>query len=243
MNEQVESSYDYRQSHLKKGVDYDRDLATGDFNTYMAHREVELLRRIVPVLFPEKIPRYLDFACGTGRITSVMEDMAQTSFGMDVSESMVAQARRRCLNTEFVLADITARSVELEPVDCVTAFRFFGNAQDSLRASVLEKLSALVATDGYLIINNHRNPKSLHDQLLRLKGHEPETDLDHTKLRELLAEHKFEVVKTIGIGLWVCTHSLRMAPYQSGLRHLEFLSTLSGLGSLCPDAVIVAKRI
>lgn len=238
----VEYHSDYRQSHLKKGADYDQDLASGDFNTYMAHREDELLRRFVPGLFPAKIPRYLDFACGTGRITSVMEQMAETSIGLDVSESMVAEARKRCQSTEFVLGDITSQSIDLEPVNCVTAFRFFGNAQDNLRTAVLEKLSPLVVKGGYLIINNHRNPKSLHEWLLRLKGDTPETDLDHKKLHQLLAEHQFKVVKTIGVGLWVCTHSLRAAPYQSGLRHLEFLSTLPGLGSLCPDAIIVAKR-
>ena len=236
MSKPAEYGSDYRQSHMSKGADYDRDLATGDFNTYMANREDELLRKLVPSLFPEGIPRYLDFACGTGRITSVMEQMAKTSFGMDVSESMVKQARKRCKNTEFVLGDITAQSTDLEPFNCVTAFRFFGNAQDSLREAVLEQLSKVVVKHGYLIINNHRNPKSLHERLLMLKGDTPETDLDHVKLRELLAAHQFKVVRTIGVGIWACSHSLRRAPYQSGLRHLEFLSSLPGVGSLCAKA-------
>ena len=34
---------DYRQSHLQKGADYDRDIAGGTFDAYMTAREAVLL--------------------------------------------------------------------------------------------------------------------------------------------------------------------------------------------------------
>ena len=62
-----EEDVDYRSSHLQKsGEDYDRELERGDFDTYMAVHEAELLESIVKRLYPRGVPRYLDFACGSG---------------------------------------------------------------------------------------------------------------------------------------------------------------------------------
>src|SRR3954454_9558254 len=98
---------DYRHSHLAKGEDYDRDLSRGDFDTYMTAREREILARIVPRLFPGGVPRYLDFACGTGRITQMMEALSAESFAVNISEAMMDQARRKCARTTFLLRDVT----------------------------------------------------------------------------------------------------------------------------------------
>ncbi|NKC10833.1 MAG: methyltransferase domain-containing protein [Gammaproteobacteria bacterium] len=98
---------DYRGSYLHKGADYGSDLSAGDINTYMTHCENRLLRKLVPRLFPERVPRYLDFACGTGRVTQVTEPMAMQSLGVDVSPNMLEQARQRCPSTQFFQIDIT----------------------------------------------------------------------------------------------------------------------------------------
>ncbi|MEM7404719.1 MAG: methyltransferase domain-containing protein [Pseudomonadota bacterium] len=233
---------DYRESHLAKGEDYDADLSRGNMDTYMTSCELQILKSLVPRLFPNKIPRYLDFACGTGRITQVVSAMADYSIGLDVSENMISQARGKCPKAEFVIGDITQDDIELEPVDAITAFRFFGNAQDELRTKVLAGLSRIIKPGGYLIVNNHRNPNSLHERLARLKGDTTDTDLSHTKLRELFADQGFEVERTIGIGLWVMMHRLRVDTMQrSFLRKLEPFSRLPFVATLCPDAIVIAR--
>jgi hypothetical protein len=50
---------DYRSSHLSKGEVYDGELSRGDFDTYMTGQEQHLLARVVPLLFPGGVPRYL----------------------------------------------------------------------------------------------------------------------------------------------------------------------------------------
>ena len=139
----------YHESHTQKGADYDRDiLEAGNFDTYMAQRETKVLRSVVPKLFPDGVPRYLDFACGTGRVTSVVEQLAQDSNGLDIPDSMLVEARQKCSKTTFISGDIIRESLDIAPVDLVTAFRFFGNAEDELRNSVLSKLSDLVKPGG-----------------------------------------------------------------------------------------------
>ena len=83
---------DYRHSHITKGDEYDSALDSNPWDAYMHRVEAAFLQEIVPNLFAEK-PRYLDFACGTGRITSVVAPMTAECTGVDVSESMLAEAR------------------------------------------------------------------------------------------------------------------------------------------------------
>ena len=241
----AQSAPDYRSSHLAKGANYDRDLGAVPFDAYMAERERELLRRIVPRLFGgRRAPRYLDFACGTGRITATVAPMADASYGIDIAESMLAEARRKCPATEFHVVDVTREPPPIEPVDLATAFRFVGNAQDELRRAALGVLSRLVRPGGYVILNNHRNHRSIHNMLMRLRGEDDGSDLTHAALTRLLAEAGFRIVVTYGIGAWVIRHTLRRdRVLRSRLaRILESLSRLPRIAPVCPDFVVVARR-
>jgi len=64
--------------------------------------------------------------------------------------------------------DLTSEKAELPPFALITAFRFFLNAEDELRAAVMVKLASLLDNGGALIFNNHMNKWSLHALLVRL---------------------------------------------------------------------------
>jgi SAM-dependent methyltransferase len=234
---------DYRESHLQRGKTYDEYLENEPLSAYMTRIESSLLQRIVPSLFATP-PTYLDFACGTARITSVVAPMASTSYGVDISESMLEKAKIKCPNTEFIHRDITKEDFNIAPVEMITSFRFFGNAQDALRSEVLPKLNKLLQKDGYLLINNHRNPWCLHYALRRLTGGRKELDLSPAKLKRLLNENGFTIVKSYGIAAWIVRAALIKPKYfnSSIVRYLEPLSRLPGLHFISPDALIVAKK-
>lgn len=235
---------DYRTSHLERGADYDAALGSAPFDAYMARIEDELLSTIVPRLFPAGIDRYLDFACGTGRVTQALAPLADVTVGVDVSESMLAKAREKCPGAEFVLHDVTVDPLELEPFDLVTSFRFLGNAQPELRRDALRAIHGLIRPRGHLIVNNHRNAASIHNLLLRLRGRPEESDLTLGALESLLTETGFRTVARYGIGAWVIRHSLHRESVLSSkwARRIEPVSRLPGLARLCPDVIVVAQR-
>jgi SAM-dependent methyltransferase len=169
----------YSESHKDRGDQYDGYLAGNAFDNYMAVWEARRVREIVNRLFPGGVPRYLDFACGTGRMTSVIAALAQHVTGVDVSESMLAHARNKLPAVRFVCADITKSTADIgaEKFDLVSAFRFFGNAEHELRLEVLHALGKLLPPGGYLLINNHRNPGSVAARLRLLAGGHSELDL------------------------------------------------------------------
>src|SRR5438874_9368849 len=116
---------DYRDSHRTRGGDYDRTIFSTPLDAYADKWEAHHLGRVLQKLYASRIPRYLDFACGTGRITQRVEPLAVESIGVDVSESMLAAARLKCQKTRFVCVDLTREEPDLGTFDLVTSFRFF----------------------------------------------------------------------------------------------------------------------
>ena len=233
---------DYRHSHLDKGADYDDAIASSPFDAYLDQHERRVLLEFVHRRFPTGIARYIDFACGTGRIMSAVAPGAKESVGIDVSASMLDEARRKHPGWRLIEADITRQTIDLEPAHLVTAFRFFGNAQPALRVAALHALRPLVRPDGYLVLNNHRNPLSLHNALLRAIGVHC-LDLTYGQLARELAGSGFEIVESHPIGLWVVLNRIHRRAVFAGTAGArpERLVSFPGAPRIAPDAVIVAR--
>ena len=235
---------DYRRSHLDRGSDYDTAIESTPFDAYMARVERDLLLEIVAGLFPHGIPRYLDFACGTGRVTQVVGGLARQSVGVDVSASMVERAKAKCPETRFILHDLTLEPLAIGPFDLVTTFRFLGNAQPALRSAALRALHDLVEPGGHLIVNNHRNPASLHNRMLRLRGKADNEGLTYRHLRDLLASTGFEVVRAYAIAPWAVRYAWRTSGILDSVwaERLERLCRSGSIARLAPDMLVVARR-
>jgi SAM-dependent methyltransferase len=237
---------DYRESHVgKTGRSYDSDLDDDDHNSYMARREAAILNTIVSTYLPNsKHARYLDFACGSGRVLSQLAGRFAKTVAVDVSESMVEAARQktqaRGLTVDFNLLDITQEPLDHDPFDLVTAFRFFGNAQGQLRREVLAALRPLVKPDGMLVINNHRNPRSL---LARRSGDTDGLTLELGQLRTLLDEAGFTIERQWPIGPWMLAYRWqRRSVWDSPTaRLLDRLLVWQWLAGLSPDMMILAR--
>lgn len=158
----------YRESHKgkDKGVQYSQQFVNKNYRNFLWRQEQRLLRRCIEGL-GIKGP-YLDFACGTGRITSFVEQYVTPSYGVDISSSMLSVARRSVKSSVLLQRDITTEDVDLPPLSFITAFRFFLNAEDELRAAVMAKLASLLDKGGILLFNNHMNKWSIHAILVRL---------------------------------------------------------------------------
>jgi SAM-dependent methyltransferase len=150
----------YRESHqyAAKGAEYERHYETQPWERFLWSREREILLEILEKHFADRDIHLLDFACGTGRIAGFLEDRVETSTGIDVSDSMLAIARKKLRRTEIIEADITADDI-LKPrkFNLITAFRFFLNAEPELRCAAIGELTELLADDGCLVFNNHHS--------------------------------------------------------------------------------------
>lgn len=168
----------------------------------MWEMEQAALRDIVNELQPKRI---LDFACGTGRISALVEKLAPQAqiTGIDISESMLTLARQNAQRTDYRLLDTqqAIKTFGAGGFDLVMAFRFFPNAEASLRQRIGTDLGQLVAEGGSLVINNHRNFWSTSYIARRLKGEAPNGALN-SDIERIFIDQGFRVTRKMSLGWW-----------------------------------------
>jgi len=159
----------YKESHkyANKGAEYEEHYEKQPWDRFLWSREQEIILQILEKYFAGREINLLDFACGTGRITGFLENRVTTSTGIDVSDSMLAIARKKLHRTEIVNADITEENI-LKPrkFNLITAFRFFLNAEPQLRSTAMRAIAELLTEDGCFLFNNHHSLDSPWIRLL-----------------------------------------------------------------------------
>jgi SAM-dependent methyltransferase len=153
---------------------------------------------------------YLDFACGTGRVIEFMERRVTTSRGIDISPEMLRLAAPKLQRSELICSDITRSDAPEGKYDLITAFRFFLNAEPSLRVAVIKALAArLKNSESILVLTNHGNPFSykgalwpVHRTRQFLFGPQPFGNyLTHKQIKHLLDESGLHMVERFGCGI------------------------------------------
>lgn len=198
---------DYRHSHTQpaKGTVYDSRLYAEDSaHTSLWRMEREYLADLLERFVPEK-NKYLDFACGTGRIIASLAEYFTQVQGVDVSESMLSVARQKNIKAKLLCADISKnKDIIKSDFNLITAFRFFLNAQDSLRREVVSILAEKLAPDGILVFNIHNSKPSflwLQNNVTHIFGGKKIPSMSRSEVTELLKGTGLEIVETTAFGI------------------------------------------
>lgn len=159
--------------------------------------------------------RLLDFACGSGRILSFVEGLAEDAVGVDISAEMAEVARHKCKKAEVRVGDILQQPELLQsPYDLITSFRFLLNVENEMRHKALQRLREVIRTpDGLLVVNVHGNSRSLRHPAIWWKRNRQSAaqstvaapvmlnEMSLAETRTLLADCGFEVVQMLGFGV------------------------------------------
>jgi len=238
----------YSRSHLaaEKPAGYEALYATDAWHKRLWSSEQRVLDRILTENYRGKPVKLLDFACGTGRITSFLEDKVHEATGVDVSEPMLAVARDKLKRTRLLRADLTQNNpFGQETFNLITAFRFFVNAEPKLRTAAIKVLSSLLSEDGLLVFNNHQNLLSLSMLCGRLadkaRRRTPRNMMTLSLCRALAAEAGLNVVRVYSVGFLhlpkFCLPALACRLLDDWAGRSNFLGSFSE----CPVMVCRAK--
>lgn len=198
----------YTDSHKRegKGPSYDESYAKDPWSSFLWSREQKMLAKIIDIYYEGKKIELLDFACGTGRITSFLENRVTTSTGMDVSDTMLNEARSKLERTEIIQSDITQNDVLGDrKFNLITAFRFFVNAEPALRNNVIKALVRHLSEDGYFVFNNHQCLNSPWTKLYYWHHLRKCPDLIYNvmtiaQMKELVEQVGLEIVQVYPVG-------------------------------------------
>jgi len=116
---------------------------------YLAYRDL-------PAILGEQIHggRAVDFGCGAGRSTRFLQKLGYRVVGVDISEAMLAQARQRDPQGEYVLVsneDLTALSATTYDL-ILAAFTFDNIPTVRKKIAALRSLASLLKDSGRIVI-------------------------------------------------------------------------------------------
>lgn len=192
---------EYSRSHLSKGSDYHARFSTLPGRALMWDLEQKVLKKVLAFASPSRL---LDFATGTGRVADVLaSETSGEVHAIDISESMLSVARARGTRTAFHLMDGRGATSFFGKgyFDFVSAFRFFPNADDELRADAADQISALLRPGGWVLFNNHRNFWSTYYVARRLMNRGTE-GAENQELEGLFLRRDFVRVRRYSLGVW-----------------------------------------
>ncbi|MEI9863130.1 MAG: class I SAM-dependent methyltransferase [Limisphaerales bacterium] len=206
-------SYTERFQQKDEVSSYDAaEYGAGSYASHMWRLQRPVLERVVGEFRAahSQPVKLLDFACGTGRVLSVLEPLVAAADGVDISENMVAMARGKCSKARLLVGNILTEPALLQPsYDLISCFRFVLNAEPELRGRVLKRLrQVLHSPDGLLIINMHGSSRSLrHPAIAWRRGREGArgdvmlNEMSPGEMERLLAASGFKIIRQFGFGM------------------------------------------
>lgn len=210
MNNENSSSYrdEFRSNEQVKSYDEDQ-YGARTWSTLLWQLEKDVLSTLMGEAdFVPTRQNYLDFACGTGRVTAFLAPHFESSKGLDISPEMLERACRGLPETEFVCTDVSTGQYNTPgDVDLITSFRFLLNAVPSDQLPALRWMRSQLRDDqSRLIINNHGNSRShkVLPYIARRVRHQarPTTGniLSHRSVAKLAHQAGFRLESAHGVG-------------------------------------------
>jgi SAM-dependent methyltransferase len=241
---ETEPMADYRVSHTApgKGRKYQAMYDTLPGLRYMWEQEQAVLRKLIRKYCGAGEIRLLDFACGTGRVLSCLQHYVTLATGIDVSETMLDVCRQQRLQVELIQADITHESALQDRIfNLITAFRFFPNAQPTLRHEAMRCLVSHLTQDGLLIFNNHENHSGSIYRVARILGKRLPT-MHHRDALDLIQSHGLELIDLVAIGvLPFSTHCLVVPQWTHRLA--DTIASVCGVRrSLAQNIIYICRK-
>jgi SAM-dependent methyltransferase len=199
--------YATRFRQKEEVVHYDSvEYAPDSYASYIWSLQKPTLKQILTSHRSGAPTRLLDFACGTGRVLSYVENFVDQSDGLDISPEMAELAKAKCRKANVTVGDILKEpELVAGDYDFVTMFRFLLNTEEEMRLNVLAEVrKRLVHKNGWLIANIHGNTSSVRSLALayrRIARGEMHSQLSRPQIRRMFEETGYRIEAEYGLGI------------------------------------------
>lgn len=238
----------YKNSHKLKnyGKKYDKVYRRDTYSARVWILEKEILGKIINKYFKTKINNYLDFACGTGRIIGFINKNAINAYGIDISGEMLKEARIKFKKINFILLDIIKNLNKFkQKFNLITSFRFFLNAEDSLKKKILKAISQLIDDNGIFVFNIHGNKNSIRHFAVFFRKLLFKTKVNETsyaEMEKLLNENNLRISEIYGLNFLPFIF-IKFLPKKLWLTIEKSIYKLKFLNNFGIQLIFVSKKI
>ncbi len=246
---------DYRDQFKESAEDYEKTTSSRHIRLIYELEKQVLLKLLAEVGSREKA--CMDFACGTGRWTEVLQEHFRETIGVDVSEQMLALARQKCQKTQFILTDVTSQNADKElkgrEFDVITAFRFYKNAQERLRRQVTEAIPKYLKKNGLFIFDLHLNTFSFMGILANIIrffklqrplgiGELTVRTISLNDIKRLFENSPLEIIDYYGMGILPGRTNYTLLPQKLLYKIESFFTTHKILRNFSYNILVVARK-
>ena len=237
----------YRESHTAEDTAKNYDKAIGSKFESRIYMIEDILFWKLLNKYAKKDSKILDFACWTGRKTSFLKEHYEDVRWFDISDAMLSVARQKYQNIDFYKVDLWKDKVD-EKFDLITAFRFFLNAEDSLKKYILKNMRDILKDSWYIIFNIHYNKYSLACLLQRITYYlwmdkHKQNVVSYWQMEKILEECWYEIKESIWYSHLLGWSILRWLPFNF-LKDIDlFLMKIDCIKYFAKDIMFVVKKI
>jgi 2-polyprenyl-3-methyl-5-hydroxy-6-metoxy-1,4-benzoquinol methylase len=251
---------DQYQRPDEAGARYERD-TSNRFELAIYDLERRILRDLhTRLLGGASDVRYLDFACGTGRILSVFRDRIGRRVGIDTSAYQLEVAQRKDPAAHLICGNLVTQPELLagRRFDLITCFRLLLHLEPEYRVPVLRRIREHLGPSGWLIADNHMNRYSalglaalFAHKVLRVprKPFVPpgrrgiSATLSEAEMRRALGEAGFEVVEVHRLFVLPGHGSVMMLPRRWLVALEGLLGRVPGVRRLSKNQIYVCRPL
>jgi SAM-dependent methyltransferase len=239
--------YSTRFTNQVAAEEYEKQVYSPDsYSSDIWKLQIPVLQKIIRSQTKSREPvKLLDFACGTGRILSLVENEVDQSDGIDVSSYMADIARNKCGKSNFFVGNLIDHPELLsDDYDIITCFRYLLNTEPGNRDKVLKIFKEkLAAKNGILVANIHGNSVSFRSWALlyrRMVHNEHHNQMSRNEIRRMFHDGGFQISEEYGFGI------LPPLFYRTPLRKIagwidRILHKISILNSISIDLLYVCR--
>ncbi len=244
----------YREQFSDKSAaaEYERTYTEPTYSNLLWEIEKDLLTDVVSKMrTTHQHIEYLDFAAGSGRVISFVEDLVDSATGIEISPAMAAIAQEKLDCGTMIVKDITADEDEMEnQYDLITTFRFILNAEPALRIAGMKALvKRLRNQDSMIVFDNHGSLLShkalmwpVHKIRTAGKGYQTEGNyLTDRQVQRLAREVGLRIERSVGFGV-LSAKALRLMSYQKLVSTEKKLARGSLLSHFGCNRLYVARK-
>jgi ubiquinone/menaquinone biosynthesis C-methylase UbiE len=177
-------------------------------------------------------------------------ELAQPHFretvGIDVSEPMLTEARRRVPNARLIEVDVMTNPPDIGTFQVISLFRFILSAEDHLREGVLHWLRGVIDPRGVLVVNNHLNHWSITGLRHRMRNvvrGRPGGPPTERHMEKLLRRCGFEIVEAYGFGVIPPWRDTQRFPSTPLLRLERILGASKTLQTYAKDRIYLCRPV
>jgi 2-polyprenyl-3-methyl-5-hydroxy-6-metoxy-1,4-benzoquinol methylase len=193
-----------------------------ELNQWTRLRAAAILRLVTSL--PLERPRILDFGCGTGWFSEQLAAHGRVT-GIDLSDAVIAEARRRASHIEFIAADLFEAQLPDAAFDLVVSQDVVAHVTD--QSGYIARAAQALKQGGYLVITTTNRFVVERMDLPPQPSAHIERWLSMRSFRRLISPH-FEILRTATV-------------MPTGSRGVLRLINSSKLASMLSPAISPAK--